>query len=195
MARLPQLFEIARTHDLKIISIKDLVAYRMANERIVVREKEVEIQSRYGLLRTIAYRQITSGDVHLAFALGSWSGEAPVLVRVHSISSTGDVLGVLFDEHAVSLQEAMAYISERGAGVLLCMRHSLPDTLMETLDRYATGGIAESAEQRDFGVGAQILRDLGVRQIRLLTNSPRKRVALTGYGLEIVENVSTDAPK
>ncbi len=192
MARLPQLIEIARTHGVKIISIKDLVAYRMATERIITKELEVELDSKWGPCKVIAYNQITSGDTHLAIVVGTWQANDPVLVRVHSSSETGDILGTLFDDQGIRLQQAMRIIKEHENGVLLYMRHSENNSIIQKLKDLQAKIQPEVTEQRDFGVGAQILRDLGIHKIRLLTNSPKKRVALDGYGLEIIENVQLD---
>jgi 3,4-dihydroxy 2-butanone 4-phosphate synthase/GTP cyclohydrolase II len=190
MARLPQLRKIARAHDLKIISIKDLIAYRMERERIVQREMSVDLPSKFGTFEVIAYRQMTTGDIHLAFVKGELS-EAPTLVRVHSTTETGDVLGLLFEDYGDQLKTALKIIAEEGTGVLLYMRHGEKDqSIIDRLISYKEKAVlTESAQQRDFGVGAQILRDLGIRKIRLITNHPRKRIGLLGFGLEIVENV------
>ncbi len=195
MARLPQLKEIARQHDLKIISIDDLVAYRMRTERIVKREISVEMDTLYGRFEVIAYTQSTTGDTHLAIKMGEWEPDEAILVRVHSTSQTGDILGVLFEGHANQLEQCLKIIAQEGKGLLLCMRHGEKgNAILQKLNLYkdrsnphAAGPVA--AEQRDFGVGAQILRDLGVSRLRLLTNHPRRRIGLVGYGLEIVENV------
>ncbi len=199
MARLPQLMHIARKFGLKIITIKDLVAYRMRTERIVRREVSVNLDTRYGIFEVTAYRQITTNDIHLAIRCGQWAPEEPVLVRVHSSTETGEILGSLFDDYGVKLKKAMEMISGEGKGVLLYMRHgekadAILHRLQACLQKQEEGGPAvyeqrADAEQRDYGVGAQILRDLGVARIRLLTNTPRRRVGLMGYGLEIVENV------
>jgi len=190
MARLPQLIEISNKFQLKIISIKDLVAYRMRNERIISKDLVVPVQSRWGTFQVTAYTQLTNGDTHLAISLGSWSEDDHILVRVHSSTETGDILGTLFDDYGIQLSEAMRRIAEEGRGVLLYMRHSEKgNSVIQKLKAIQKGQQDEPAEQRDFGVGAQILRDLGIRKIRLLTKNPKRRVALDGYGLEIVENV------
>jgi 3,4-dihydroxy 2-butanone 4-phosphate synthase/GTP cyclohydrolase II len=190
MARLPQLIEISNKFQLKIISIKDLVAYRMRNERIITKDLVVPVQSRWGTFQVTAYTQLTNGDTHLAISLGSWSEDDHILVRVHSSTETGDILGTLFDDYGIQLSEAMRRIAEEGRGVLLYMRHSEKgNSVIQKLKAIQKGQQDEPAEQRDFGVGAQILRDLGIRKIRLLTKHPKRRVALDGYGLEIVENV------
>jgi len=198
MARLPELLIIAAKFSLKIISIDDLVAYRMQNERLVKRATSVELPTRYGSFEVIAYEQIPGGEVHLAFKHGDWAPEEPVLVRVHSSSEAGDVLGTLFDDHGIQYRQALEAIQKEGKGLVLFMRPAAKSNaaLLESLRLLKKQG-AEGKEmkipvemtQRDFGVGAQILRDLDVCKLRLLTNHPRRRVGLIGYGLEIVENV------
>ena len=197
MARLPQLMEIAEKFELKVIAIKDLVAYRMMNERIVKREIEVTMSTRYGDFDFIAFRQITSGDIHLAIRKGHWEADEPVLVRVHSSTETGEVLGTLFHGYGIQLQRSLEMIAEEGKGVLLCMRHSeKEDAILQLLKSFREKEekernfvIKSEMTQRDYGVGAQILHDLGLAKIRLITNNPRRRIGLIGYGLEIVENV------
>lgn len=197
MARLPQLLEIAEKFDLKIIAIKDLVAYRMRNERIIKRELEVSVTTKYGEFDLVAYRQLTSGDIHLAIKRGSWQPDEPVLVRAHSSTETGEVLGSLFKDYGIQLQRSIEMIAGAGRGVILYMRHTEdPDSLLTLLSNYQQEDpskrqfdIKSDMTQRDYGVGAQILRDLGLSKIRLITNHPKRRIGLIGYGLEIVENV------
>ena len=197
MARLPQLIEIAKKHDLKIIAIKDLVAYRMKTERLVKRELILPISTQYGEFKVVAYTQITTGDTHLAVVKGSWEEDESLLVRVHSASETKGILGTLFHKYGLHLQNSIERISEEGKGILLYMRHGeKEETLLDRLknmrgevERGQKLQLKSDMTQRDFGVGAQILRDLGVSKIRLLTNHPKRRIALQGYGLEIVENV------
>ena len=193
MARLPQLMDIAKEHDLKLISIKDLVAYRMKTERLVEKEMTTTLQTKYGEFNVAAYRQINTDDVHVAISMGNINSEDPILTRVHSNTETGDILGILFDGYADKLHSALYKISEEGKGVLLYIRHGekgneIIEKLKE-LDTNPDNNPSASTEQRDFGVGAQILRDLGVQKIKLMTSNPRKRVGLIGYGLEIVENI------
>lgn len=196
MARLPQLIEVAKKHDLKIIAIKDLVAYRMQHERLVTKELAVKKPTKYGDFDIIAYRDIISDDLHLAICKGEWREDEPVLVRVHSTSETGDVIGYLFEDYGSHLEKAMKMIAEEGKGVVLYMRQSeKSDVILHRLKQYQQAYEANTTEQRsdmsqrDFGIGAQILRDLNITKIRLMTNHPRRRVGLIGYGLEIVENV------
>ncbi|MDG1716426.1 MAG: 3,4-dihydroxy-2-butanone-4-phosphate synthase [Saprospiraceae bacterium] len=193
MARLPQLMDIAEEHDLKLISIKDLVAYRMKTERLVEKEMTTTLQTKYGEFNVAAYRQINTDDVHVAISMGNINSEDPILTKVHSNTETGDILGILFDGYADKLHSALYKISEEGKGVLLYIRHGekgneIIEKLKE-LDTNPDNNPSASTEQRDFGVGAQILRDLGVQKIKLMTSNPRKRVGLIGYGLEIVENI------
>ncbi|MDX1408442.1 MAG: 3,4-dihydroxy-2-butanone-4-phosphate synthase, partial [Saprospiraceae bacterium] len=191
MARLPELLDIAKEHDLRIVSIKDLIAYRMERERIVEHEMTIEIDTQFGPFRVNAVRQITTGDIHLAFVKGVVDA-APTLVRVHSSTETGDILGTLFDDYGYQLQRALEIIAEDGKGVLLYMRHSEKGiSILDKLKQYQDDQDVspESEQQRDFGVGAQILRSLGMQKLRLITNHPRHRIGLLGFGLEIVENI------
>lgn len=195
MARLPQLVKIAERFNLKIISIDDLVAYRMRNERIVKRELSVNMPTPFGEFEVIAFTQLTNGDTHLAIKKGAWEPNEPVLVRVHSNTDVGDVLGNLFEDSGKQLQRSLEMIAQEGKGVLLYMRHSEKGfSIVERLKAYKKEQenhttFRHEMDQRDFGTGAQILRDLGISKIRLITKNPRKRVGLIGYGLEILENV------
>ncbi len=198
MARLPQLVEIARKHDLKIITIKDLVAYRMRTERLVRREIDVSVESKWGQVEVLAFTQITTGDTHLAFKFGEWDPDEPVLVRAYSGYETGAILGFLFEGHGQNIERAFDIISREGKGVVLYMRHSEKDNfILSQLQAWKARQEGKEVqplpkkemEQRDYGVGAQILHDLGVRKIRLLTNNPRRRVGMIGFGLEVVEYV------
>lgn len=199
MARLPELMDIAKKFDLKLISIKDLVAYRMRTERIIRKELEVELSTKFGDFDVVAFTQVTTGDTHLAIKKGEWKVDDPVLVRVHSSTNTGDILGTLFKGYGTQLQRSLEMIEKEGQGMLLYMRHnheddSLLSHLKEIKREKETGEKTlgegtQSMEQRDYGVGAQILRELNVTKIRLITNSPKRRIGLIGYGLEIVENV------
>jgi 3,4-dihydroxy 2-butanone 4-phosphate synthase/GTP cyclohydrolase II len=193
MARLPQLLELSRKLDIKIISIKDLVAYRMQTERLVTLQTSSEIETEYGKFNVFVFRQITTGDLHLAFGMGNLKDENPVLVRVHSNTATGDILGILFDDYARQLSESLKLIAKEGRGVLLFMRHGeRPEAIIDRLQKMhqnTPNQVSPSEEQREFGTGAQILRELGIRKIKLISNHPRKRIGLIGYGLEIVDNV------
>ena len=198
VARLPQLMKIAKKHELKIISIKDLVAYRMRNERIIKRELSVDMDTQNGSFEVIAFTQLTTGDSHLAIKKGEWKDDEPVLVRVHSSTETGDILGSIFENYGVQLQKSMDIIAADGNGVLIYMRHNEKGaSLLSRLKGYQNKGKdlgegSQSAEQRDYGIGAQILRDLGITKIRLITNHPKRRIGLMGYGLEIVEIIGLE---
>lgn len=199
MARLPQLVDIAKKHNLKLISIKDLVAYRMRTERLVQRIKDMELQTRFGNFRVIAFKQATTEDVHLAFVKGgNWSEDEPVMVRVHSGMESSSLLHMMLGERDANLEKALQKIDEAGKGVLLYMRHSEKDddiirTLSVLEEKQQNGDsaheIKKQLDQRDFGIGAQILHDLGLRKIKIITNNPKKRIGLIGYDLEIVENI------
>ena len=196
MARMPQLCEIAKEHDLKIITIKDLVEFRMRNERLIKKEMEVTMDTEYGEFRVVAFEQITTGDIHLAIMKGTWEPDEPVLVRVQSASEMLEIFGTMFDNYGDILKHAIKRIAQEEKGIMLYMRHNEKDSCASLLNDMIAldkghDDTAQRAEQlqRDFGVGAQILRDLGVGKLRLLTNNPKKRIGLVGYGLEIVENV------
>lgn len=204
MARIPQLCALAQKHDLKIITIKDLVAFRMRNERLIKKELELEMDTPYGPFKITAYEQITTGDIHLAVTKGDWSTADPILVRVQSGSEMAEIFGTMFEDYGDILKQAISTIGSEEKGVLLYMRHVEKDSSVSLLNHlrnykhqkengHEQPSIKDQREemlQRDFGVGAQILRDLGVGKMRLLTNSPKKRIGLLGYGLEVVENVS-----
>ncbi len=191
MARLPQLMEIAKRHDLKLISIQDLIAYRMDKERIVERMASYKISSKYGEWTVIPFRQLTNDDIHLALIKGDLENMDPVLVRVHSMSRTGDLLGLIFGETGKEIDNALSLIDKEQNGVFLLMRHhELSDNVIDVLKSYAQSiGPGANQQQRDIGVGAQILRDLGITRMRLMTNHPIPRIGLIGFGLEIVEDV------
>jgi 3,4-dihydroxy 2-butanone 4-phosphate synthase/GTP cyclohydrolase II len=190
-ARLPQLTEVAKKYNLKIISIKDLVAYRMHHERIIKTELRTKINTEFGMFDVTVYKQITTGDLHIAFHMGSFNTNEPALVRVHSSGETQDALGMLFEGYGSSISKALAKIAENKSGVLLYMRHCEKKdsiiNILQKLDNQEIKTDGKSEEQRDFGVGAQILRDLGISKIALLSNHSKKRIGLIGYGLEIKE--------
>ena len=198
MARMPELISIAERFDLRMIAIKDLVAYRMQTERLVRKEVELPLPTRYGKFRLTAFSQQTSPDIHLALTLGDWTADDAVLVRVQSAYGAEDMLGVLLADEQNQVQRSLAALAAEGRGVLLLMRHGeKADDLLTMLRNLAArqqgpevAPEEDDMEQRDFGIGAQILRELGLRQIRLLTNSAKRRVAIDGYGLEVKETVS-----
>jgi len=201
MARLPELFKIAEKHNLKIISIEDLIKYRMKQERLVKKEEEIHLPTKYGDFRLIAYSQLTTDEVHLAMVKGEWKKDEPVLVRVHSSCVTGDILGSLRCDCGEQLHAAMKMVEQAGKGVVLYMKqegrgigllnklkaYKLQEEGQDTVE--ANIALGYDMDNRDYGVGAQILRDVGVTKMKLITNNPKKRTGLIGYGLEIVENI------
>lgn len=201
MARLPDLFRIAEKFGMKIISIKDLVEYRLRNEKLIRREVEIKLPTKYGEFTLVAYTQLTTGEQHLVLRKGKWAEDEPVLVRVHSSCVTGDILGSLRCDCGDQLHNAMKMVEKEGKGVVLYMlQEGRGIGLMNKLHAYklqedgrdtveANLELGFKADQRDYGIGAQILRDQGISKIRLMTNNPKKRAGLLGYGLEIVENV------
>lgn len=191
MARLPQLIEIARKHELKIISIQDLIAYRMERERIVERLPGYRISSKYGEWEVIPFRQLTTDDIHLALVKGETSLPSASLVRVHSMSRTGDLLCVIFGDTGAEVDAALSRIANEGNGVFLLMRHNeLSDNVLDILKAFENHKNPNAgSQQRDIGVGAQILRELGITRMKLLSNHDIQRVGLIGFGLEIVEVV------
>ena len=201
MARMPQLMEVAARHGMKIITIKDLIAYRMREESLVERGVEADMPTQYGHFRIIPFRQKSNGLEHVALIKGSWQKDEPVLVRMHSSCMTGDVFGSRRCDCGEQLHKAMqliekeergvvVYLSQEGRGIGLRNKiaaYRLQEQGDDTVD--ANIHLGFQPDERDYGVGAQILRELGVSKIRLITNNPVKRVGLEGYGLEIVENV------
>ncbi len=200
-ARLNDLYIIAEKFDMPIISIKDLVEYRLQHDRMIEREVEVKMPTKYGDFRLVAYKQTGSNEEHFALVKGEWKKDEPVLVRVHSSCITGDILGSMRCDCGDQLHNAMKMVEKEGKGVILYMMqegrgigfmnklkaYKLQEEGMDTVD--ANLALGFKADQRDFGIGAQILRDLNVTKMKLITNNPKKRAALNGYGLEIVENV------
>jgi 3,4-dihydroxy 2-butanone 4-phosphate synthase/GTP cyclohydrolase II len=199
MARLPQLIEIASRFDMKIISIEDLVAYRMREERIVKREVEVEVETEYGLVKLIGFSQLTTGDEHLAVTIGDWNESDEVLVRVHSKSSLSDIFSAFKHDQPSILSKAFKSIHNEGRGAVIYMQQGirglgLNDKLRAYKEKIDKGekddlDLGFKMDEKDYGVGAQIIRDLGIRKMRLISNKPQNRTGLIGYGLEIVENV------
>lgn len=201
MARLPQLYKKAQQWGLKIISIRDLIAYRLRTESSVERGEEVDMPTAYGHFRLIPFRQKSNGLEHIALIKGNISGDDPMLVRVHSSCATGDIFGSQRCDCGEQLHKAMQMIEKEGRGVVLYLNqegrgiglmdkiraYKLQEEGLDTVD--ANLHLGHKADERDYGVGAQILHQLGVGKMRLLTNNPVKRIGLEGYGLEVVDNV------
>lgn len=201
MARLPQLLEFAKEHDLKVISIKDMIAYRLQRESLISVGQTVDMPTEYGHFKLVPFRQTSSGLEHMALIKGEWQPEEPILVRVHSSCATGDIFGSKRCDCGQQLHKAMQMIETEGKGVLIYMQqegrgiglmnkieaYKLQEEGYDTVD--ANVHLGFKPDERDYGCGAQMLRHLGVHKMRLMTNNPTKRVGLEAYGLEIVENV------
>lgn len=201
MARLPDLREIADKFGLKLVSIKDLVAYRMAKESLIEEEISVDMPTEHGLFKLKAFKQTNTGENHLALYKGEWKEDEPVMVRVHSSCVTGDIFGSYRCDCGNQLHSAMQMVEKAGKGVVLYMNqegrgiglinklkaYKLQEGGLDTVE--ANEKLGFRGDQRDYGIGAQILRKMGVRKINLITNNPKKRVGLMGYGLEIVKNI------
>ena len=201
MARLPQLQQIAQKFGLKIISIKDLIAYRLRTETLIQEEVRVEMPTKYGMFELIAFTQLNTGENHLALKKGNWKQDEPVLVRVHSSCMTGDILGSLRCDCGEQLHHSLRMIDEAGQGLLLYMNqegrgigllnklkaYQLQEQGLDTVEANLKLGFG--MDERDYGVGAQILRQLGITKMKLMTNNPRKRAGILGYGLEVTETV------
>ncbi len=202
MARVPELKEIAEKFDFRIISIKDLIEYRIKRDSLIEEIVRVDMPTLYGHFKLVAFQEKNSSNEHLALIKGSWKPDEPVMVRVHSSCFTGDILGSMRCDCGEQLHKAMEMVEAEGTGVILYMNqegrglgllnklkaYRLQEEGMDTVE--ANLHLGFQTDQRDYGVGAQILRHLGVSKLRLLTNNPKKRVGLIGYGLEIVDNIS-----
>lgn len=200
MARLPQLKEIAEKFDLKLVSIEDLIAYRLENETLVKHVTKVKLPTKYGDFELHAFRQTTNGNEHLALVKGDWKEDEPVLVRVHSSSMIGDIFSSAYYGKGEQLHRAMEMINEEGRGVVVYINQLRKDRgLIDELEAYRERNQLlnknpelknkSKMDTKDYGVGAQILRHLGVRKMKLMTNHPIKRTGIVGYGLEIIENI------
>lgn len=201
MARLPELKNIAKKFDLKIITIEDLISYRMRHETLIEEVVQVDMPTKYGDFKLKAFKQTTTGEEHLALIKGTWDKNDPVLVRVHSSCFTGDIIGSLRCDCGDQLYSSMKMINEAGKGVVIYMNqegrgigllnklkaYKLQEEGYDTLDANLKLGFKGDA--RDYGVGAQILRSVGIRKMNLLSNNPKKRTGLIGYGLEIIDTV------
>ncbi len=201
MARMPDLMEFAEKHEMHIITIKDLIAYRLKKESLIEVGNEADMPTRYGHFRLIPFRQSATGLEHMALIKGEWKEDEPILVRVHSSCATGDILGSKRCDCGEQLHKAMEMIEQEGKGVIIYMQqegrgiglmnkiaaYKLQEEGMDTVD--ANIHLGFKPDERDYGCGAQMLRHLGVHKMRLMTNNPTKRVGLEAYGLEIVENV------
>lgn len=204
MARLPDLIVVAKKHDLKIISIEDLIEYRLKHESLIKEEVKIKMPTKHGNFDLTAFTQTNTGDLHFALTKGEWKEGEPVLTRVHSSCLTGDLLDSLRCDCGDQLAASLAMIEREGKGLLLYMQQEgrgigLLNKLKayklqeDGLDTYeANEKLGFEMDQRDYGVGAQILRKLGATKLRLMSNNPKKRVGLIGYGIEIVENVSIE---
>ncbi|GAB3693923.1 bifunctional 3,4-dihydroxy-2-butanone-4-phosphate synthase/GTP cyclohydrolase II [Spirosoma flavus] len=206
MARLPELRVMADRFGMKLVSIQDLIEYRLRNETLIRREIGVDLPTEWGHFDLIAYKQSNTGDTHLALVKGTWEPNEPILVRVHSSCITGDIFGSCRCDCGAQLHKSLQMVEEAGKGVVVYMfqegrgiglmnklkAYKLQEMGRDTVEANLELGLPMDA--RDYGVGAQILRDLGVRKLRLLSNNPRKRAGLMGYGLEIVDTVPIEIP-
>jgi len=201
MARLADLAKVAQRFNLKLVSIKDLIEYRIKKETLIRREIQVDMPTEWGHFNLIAYEQKNSQEIHMALVKGTWEKDEPILVRVHSSCVTGDIFGSCRCDCGSQLHAAMRMVDEEGKGIVLYMKqegrgiglinklkaYKLQEQGLDTVEANLQLGF--DMDERDYGIGAQILRDLGITKIRLITNNPKKRVGLMGYGLEIVDNV------
>lgn len=204
MARLADLRQVADLFNLKLVTIKDLIAHRMKVESQIRKQVEVQMPTEYGDFRLVAYEQINTSEVHMALVKGEWNIDEPVMVRVHSSCVTGDIFGSCRCDCGSQLHSAMQMVEREGKGIVLYMKqegrgigllnklkaYKLQEEGMDTVEANLKLGF--DMDSRDYGIGAQILSDLGVSKIRLITNNPKKRVGLMGYGLEIVDNISIE---
>ena len=204
MARMPQLIEIAKEHNFKIISIKDLIEYRLKQESLVEKGEEVDMPTEFGHFRLIPFRQKSNGLEHIALIKGEWNEDEPIIVRVHSSCMTGDIFGSQRCDCGAQLHEAMKLIEKTGKGVIVYLNqegrgiglmnkmraYKLQEEGMDTVDANLCLGF--KADERDYGVGAEILRKIGVHKMKLITNNPVKRIGLESYGLTITENISIE---
>jgi len=201
MARLPELLEIAKKFDLKIISIKDLIEYRLQKETLIREEVKVSMPTIYGEFELIAFTQLNTGETHMALKKGEWEKDEPILVRVHSSCMTGDILGSLRCDCGEQLHHALEMIESEGKGIVLYMNqegrgiglvnklkaYKLQEQGLDTVEANLKLGFG--MDERDYGIGAQILRHLGITKMKLITNNPKKRAGINGYGLVVTETI------
>ncbi|NJN25422.1 MAG: bifunctional 3,4-dihydroxy-2-butanone-4-phosphate synthase/GTP cyclohydrolase II [Cyclobacteriaceae bacterium] len=204
MARVPDLRKVADKYNMKLVSIKDLIAYRLDKESLIEKVTDVNMPTEFGSFKLAAYKQTSTGDVHMALIKGNWEPEEPILVRVHSSCATGDIFGSYRCDCGPQLHAAMEIVNQAGKGVVLYMNqegrgigllnklraYKLQEEGYDTVE--ANHKLGFKMDNRDYGIGAQILRDIGVKKIKLITNNPKKRTGLIGYGLEIVESVAIE---
>lgn len=204
MARMPELKVIAKKHQLKIVTIKDLIAFRIKNESLIEKQIDVDLPTEIGNFKLHAFRQITNDQTHLALVKGKWEKDEPILVRVHSSCITGDIFGSCRCDCGPQLEAAMQMVEKEGKGVIVYMNqegrgigllnklkaYKLQEQGRDTVE--ANEDLGFKADYRDYGVGAQIIRSLDVHKIKLMSNNPKKRSGLIGYGLEIVENIALE---
>jgi len=204
MARLPQLVKIAKKHNLKLISIEDLVAYRMQKESLIEKMETIQLPTEHGTFALTAYKQTNTGRYHVALHKGEWTKDEPVLVRVHSSCITGDIFGSCRCDCGKQLSQAMQSVEKAGKGVVVYMNqegrgigllnklkaYELQEKGRDTVE--ANNELGFNADDRDYGIGAQIIRAMDVKKVRLLSNNPKKRVGLIGYGIEITETVAIE---
>jgi len=204
MARLPELIQVAKKFDFKLISIKDLIEYRLKKDSLIEEIVRVDMPTKYGIFKLIAFQEKNSSNEHLALIKGEWQKDEPIMVRVHSSCFTGDILGSLRCDCGEQLHQAMKMVENEGKGAILYMNqegrgigllnklkaYKLQEQGMDTVE--ANLHLGFQMDQRDYGIGAQMLRHLNITKLRLITNNPKKRVGLLGYGLEIVENIAIE---
>lgn len=199
MARLPQLVDVAKKHDLKLVSIEDLVAYRMQHDSLIEKSEDFELNTRFGQFRLRAYHQTTNDQVHLALTKGTWKTDEPVLVRMNSTLVNNDILGTLTSNADQKLDNMFKLLNVEGKGVIVFINQDIQGlnliSRLKELKQNQTGDIAKAPrvmmDEKDFGIGAQILHDLGVHKIKLMSNSQhKKRVGMIGYGLEIIDYIN-----
>jgi 3,4-dihydroxy 2-butanone 4-phosphate synthase/GTP cyclohydrolase II len=204
MARVPDLQKVAKKYDMKLVSIKDLIAYRIKKESLIEKVTDVNMPTEFGSFKLAAYKQTSTGDVHMALIKGEWEPDETILVRVHSSCATGDIFGSYRCDCGPQLHAALQMVENAGKGVVVYMNqegrgigllnklraYKLQEDGYDTVE--ANHKLGFKMDNRDYGIGAQILRDIGVKKIKLISNNPKKRTGLLGYGLEIMESVAIE---